>query len=73
MDLFGRMSSNDHVVIVQDLASRFPAAKLMSTINGKHVIPALGDIYDNYGIPNVQLSGNGPPFNSIDMERFAEK
>ena len=73
VDLFGPMPSNDHVVVVQDMASRFPAAKLVSTTNSKHVLPALGEIYNNYGNPNIQLSDNGPPFNSADMERFAEK
>lgn len=73
VDLFGPMPSNEHVVVVQDMASRFPAAKLVSTTNSKHVLPALGEIYNNYGNPNIQLSDNGPPFNSADMERFAEK
>ena len=73
VDLFGPMPAKDHVIVVQDLASRFPAAKLVSSTNSKHVLPALGDIYNNYGNPSFQLSDNGPPFNSKDMERFAEK
>ena len=73
VDLFGPMPDKNHVVVVQDLASRFPAAKLVSSTNAKQVLPALGDIYDNYGNPNTQLSDNGPPFNSKEMELFAQK
>ena len=73
VDLFGPMPNKNHVVVVQDLASRFPVAKLVSSANAKQVLPALGDIYDNYGNPNTQLSDNGPPFNSKEMELFAQK
>jgi hypothetical protein len=67
------MPTKKHVVVVQDLASRFPAAKLVSSTSAKQVLPALGEIYDNYGNPKSQLSDNGPPFNSEEMEKFANK
>lgn len=67
------MPDKNHVIVVQDLASRFPAAKLVSSTNNRQVIPALGEIYDNFGNPNTQLSDNGPPFNSKEMDVFAEK
>ena len=73
VDLFGPMPSKEHVVVVQDLASRFPAAKLISSTNAKQVLPALGEIYNNYGNPENQLSDNGPPFNSTEMKEFATK
>lgn len=39
-------------------------------IKSKHVIPALADIYNNYGNPECQLSDNGPPFNSSAINKF---
>lgn len=57
------MPSNNHVVVVQDLGSRFPAAKLVSSTKVTKVIPALEDIYNAYGNPEIQISDNGPPFN----------
>ncbi len=63
------MPSSKHVVVVQDLASRFPAAKLVTST--KAVIPALSEIYGAYGNPEVQISDNGPPFNSARMQKFA--
>jgi hypothetical protein len=71
VDLFGPMPSPKHVVVVQDLASRFPAAKLVTSTKADRVIPALSEIYGAYGNPEVQLSDNGPPFNSARMEKFA--
>ena len=73
VDLFGPMPSKNHVIVVQDLASRYPAAKLVSTTSSKQVLPELADIYDNYGNPSTQISDNGPPFNSEEMTKFADE
>ncbi|CAB3984514.1 Retrovirus-related Pol poly from transposon [Paramuricea clavata] len=72
VDLFGPMPSSKHVVVVQDLASRYPAAKLVTSTKADKVIPVLTEIYETYGNPDVQISDNGPPFNSIQMQNFAK-
>ena len=72
VDLFGPMPSSRHVVVVQDLGSRYPAAKLVASTKGTSVIPALDEIYGEYGYPEVQISDNGPPFNSDAMKQYAE-
>ena len=73
VDLFGPMPSSRHVVVVQDLGSKFPAAKLVSSTAADKVIPALSDVYNNYGNPDTQISDNGPPFNSKKMQEFADQ
>ena len=73
VDLFGPMPSSKHVIVVQDLASRYPAAKIVTSTSADKVIPAMADIYDIYGNPRNQLSDNGPPFNSKAMTNFAAK
>ena len=73
VDLFGPMPSSNHVIVVQDLCSRYPVAKLVSSTKAEKVIPALRDIYNNYGRPEVQISDNGPPFNSNMMSKFANE
>ena len=35
------------------------------------VLPALSEIYETYGNPEVQISNNGPPFNSAQMQKFS--
>ena len=72
VDLYGPMPSNKHVVVVQDLASRFPTAKLVSSTKADKVIPALKEMYNTYGNPDTQISDNGPPFNSMKMSQFAK-
>ena len=59
-------------MVAQDLASRYPAAKIVSFTKTSKVIPALADIYDAYGNPKTQLSDNGPPFNSAAMKQFTK-
>ena len=73
VDLYGPMPSRHHIVVVQDMASRYPAAKLVTSTAADKVIPVLSDIYDTYGNPSRQLSDNGPPFNSAKMQQFADK
>ena len=70
VDLFGPMPSSKHVVVVQDLGTRYPAAKLVSSTKADKVIPAMREIFDEYGNPEVQISDNGPPFNSEKMRTF---
>ena len=73
VDLFGPLPSNKHVIVIQDLASRFPVAKLVKSTSADHVLPTLADTYDLLGNPENQISDNGPPFNSKAMETFAQK
>lgn len=72
VDLFGPMPSSKHIVVVQDLKSRFPAAKLVPSTSSDKVLPKLNEIYNAYGNPDKQLSDNGPPFNSRNMREFAK-
>ena len=51
VDLFGSLPSSHHVLVVQDLASRYPVAKIVKSTNGKSVIPVLRDAYDLFGNP----------------------
>ena len=71
-DLFGPLPSRNHIVVVQDMASRFPTARIVSSTSASAVLPALNEIYNAYGNPEKQLSDNGPPFNSSAMDKFAK-
>jgi hypothetical protein len=70
VDLFGPLPSKNHIVVVQDLASRYPVAKIVSSTSAKAVLPVLKQTYDMFGNPDVQKSDNGPPFNSKQMADF---
>ena len=72
VDLFGPIPSSKHIVVVQDIKSRYPVAKLVSSTSAEKVVPTLADIYQTYGNPSKQISDNGPPFNSTQMKKFAE-
>ena len=70
VDIFGPMPSSKHVVVVQDLAWRYPAAKMVTSTKAEKVIPVLKQIYETYGNPSIQILDNGPPFNSIQMQNL---
>ena len=73
IDLFGPMPSSKHLVEVQDLAARYPSAKIVQSTQAKNVLPELSEIYDTYGNPRNHLSNDGPPFNSKAIGLFAQK
>ena len=73
VDLFSPMPSSHHVVVVQDLPSHYPSAKIVSSTKAAKVLPALANIYNTLGNPEQQISDNGPPFNSKEMEDFTAK
>jgi len=66
----GPMPMPRHVVVLQDLGSRYPVAKLVKSTKADEVIPALDEIYTEYGCLDTQISDNGPPFNSNKMQQF---
>ena len=72
VDLFGPLPSQNHIIVIQDLASRYPVAKLVKSTSAKFVIPVLEEIYDTFGNPTRQKSDNGPPFNSKEMKAFTD-
>ena len=44
IDLFCPIPSKNHIVIIQDLATCYPVAKVARSTNAKSVIPVLEDI-----------------------------
>ena len=72
VDLLGPLPTSHHVLVVQDLASHYPVAKIVKSTNAKSVIPVLRDTYDLFGNPLRQKSDNGPPFDSKEMAKFAQ-
>ena len=71
-DLFGPLPSNEYILVVQCLCSRFPAVEIVSSTSAAAAIPAIDKILTNFGIPYKLGSDNGPPFNSRAFTEFAD-
>ena len=63
IDLFGPLLDQRHVLVARCNLSRFPDAKIVRSSGAQHILPALGEIYKNYGLPDHHKCDNGPPFN----------
>ena len=72
IDLFGPMPDDRHVVVVQDMVSKFPAARILTKTDANHTISAIKDIYNDYGNPISHRTDNGPPFNSEGFREFSD-
>ena len=73
VELFGPMPNRQHVLVLQDTFSRFPAASMVESTAAKPVLTALESIYDSYGNPAIHRTDNGPPFNSRNFSDFSQK
>ena len=71
VDLFGSMPKDDHILLVRDNLSRFPAAEIVKSTAAKDVIPAKDRIYSDFGTPLSHKTDNGPPFNNVAFEAFS--
>ena len=72
IDLFGPMPDHKHVVVVQDIKTRFPDAKIIPSTSAQHVIPAIAETYKQFGRPDAHRTDNGPPFNSQEFRNYSE-
>ena len=71
IDLFGPLPNKKHVLVVQDIMSRFPAASIVPNTSATPVIEALDKVYTSYGQPQRHRTDNGPPFNSQDFAQYS--
>lgn len=71
LDLFGPMPDKRHILVVQDIKSRYPVAKIIHSTSAQQVIPAIKDIYNDMGKPDSHRTDNGPPFNSGQFRDFS--
>lgn len=62
----------EHVLIVQDMFTWFPAAKIVKSTSSDHVIKALDDIYTNFGTPTTHRTNNELPFNSLQFKEYSD-
>ena len=70
-DMYGLLPTGEHLLVVQDTYSRFPAVEILHSTNAAPVIQALDRIMSAYGIPEELGSDNGPPYNSVELAKFA--
>ena len=61
-----------YVLILIDLFSRYPLAKIVSSTSAKATVAYLEEIFSIFGIPKRLKSDNGPPFNSREFREFCE-
>jgi hypothetical protein len=70
-DFYGPLSSGEYLLLVQDTYSRFPVVEVVNSTKATPVIAAMDRIMSLYEIPEELGSDNGPPYQSIEMEKFA--
>ena len=67
IDLFGPLPDQRYILVVRCNLSRFPDVKIVCSTGAQYVLPALGEIYKNFGNPECHKCDNGPPFNGQEF------
>ena len=70
-DLF-TWRGNTHL-IVADPYSRFPIVRRLHSLSSMAVIAQMRPIFEEYGIPAIVQSDNGPQYASSDFSKFAKQ
>lgn len=71
-DLF-TVDGNDFLLIV-DYLSKFPVVKsLQQTTVASQVISCLGEVFSDFGCPEVVISDNGPQFRCNEFSKFCKE
>ena len=73
IDLFGPLPDQRHILVARCNLSRFPDAKIVRSSGAQHILPALGEIYKNFGYPEHHKCDNGPPFNGQEFLDWSTK
>ena len=60
-------------MVVVDVFSCFPAVRQLHGESTKLVLNALKDVFNNFGIPEVIISDNGPCYKSQEFNNFCFK
>jgi hypothetical protein len=66
-DFCGSLPSGDFLFVITDECSRYPVVKIIRSVSGHTVIPALDKVLAEYGIPKVIKTDNGSSFNSYQF------
>ena len=73
IDFFGPMPDESHVLVVQDLCTKYPVAALLKKgTSARETIDAIDRIFTNFGRPCRYRSDNGPPFSSREFCSYME-
>uniref|UniRef100_A0A131YJ66 RNA-directed DNA polymerase n=1 Tax=Rhipicephalus appendiculatus TaxID=34631 RepID=A0A131YJ66_RHIAP len=69
---FFHCQGNTYILVV-DYFSKYVEVKRMETTTASSVIMVLKDIFARFGIPNVLISDQGPPFDSQAFKSFLQQ
>ena len=61
------------ILVVEVEDSRYPDIDILNSTSSKTVHPALETMMSCFGLPSVDRSDNGTPFNCAEFEQFAKR
>ena len=72
LDFYGPLASGRMLLVVNDLCSKFPVVAEVASTASSSTLPALDQIFSDFGVPEDIKSDNGPPFNGVEFADFCK-
>lgn len=72
VDYLGPFPNGQYIFVAIDQRSRFPEVEFTNSTSARKLINTLDRIFSTYGIPNVIVSVNGPPFKSHEIKEYLQ-
>ena len=73
IDYLGPLPNGSYILVLIDQRSRFPEIEILSSTNATQLIDTLEKKFSVYGLPNVVISDNGPPFKSNEVKAYMQQ
>ena len=70
---FATLDTGEYLLVLIDDYSRFPVVEIISSTSSAATIPRIDKIFAEFGVAKCLRTDNGPPFNSHEFRKFANK
>ena len=70
LDFYGPLASGRMLLVVNDLCTKFPVVAEVASTSAADTLPALDQIFSDYGVPEELKSDNGASFSGVSFADF---
>ena len=67
IDHLGPLPNGKYCLVLIDQRSRYPVVAFTTSIDATSLMKVLENVFAQYGLPDILITDNGPPFSSTNV------
>ena len=72
IDHLGPLPNGKYCLVLIDQRSRYPVVAFTTSIDATSLMKVLENVFAQYGLPDILITDNGPPFSSTNIRNYFE-